>query len=284
MANGTKSGAPKARRTQPALSLLVRPADRGTENVDAEQFFSVAERWLRSLQVFARESGQHAAWEIVALEKSSAFVQVRPVDVHSRRPLPTLVRKWDAGLREVKRTGHPPEGFTTGALKALDEFVHCVPCDAVVSVGNAAKKRPLAITAEIQRRVEQAVAEAVSAVPREYSVRGALRGRLAVLDSWNPEERSFRLQLPLAQSKAVRCTYRDETLVTALGSGFEGMIEIDGLLHYRRDEVWPHRAEVGGIRVLSRQQAASLRDLVGLLHLPDGQDSVAYVRGLRDAE
>lgn len=284
MANRIKSGAPAVRRAQPALSLVVKPADRPTDNVNAEQFFSVAERWLESLRVFARELGQHVAWEIVALEKSSAFVQVGPVDVNSRRPLPTLVREWDAGLREVKRTGRRPEGFTTLALKALDEFVHCVPSDAVVSVGSGARRRPLAITAEIQRRVEQAVAEAVSAVPREYSVRGTLRGRLAVLNSWNPEERSFRLQLPLAPSKPVACAYRDEALVTALGSGFEGTIEIDGLLHYRRDEVWPHSAQVDGIRVLSRQQAAPLRDLVGLLHLPDGQDSVAYVRGLRDAE
>jgi hypothetical protein len=169
-------------------------------------------------------------------------------------------------------------------LQALQDFVKAVPTDSTVTLGDGTKKKPLLVTAETQRRVEQAVAAASSAVPHEYSVRGKLRGRLAVLNSWNPDERSFRLQVTLAPGKPVFCTYRDEHLVNELGSGFEGVAEVDGLLHYRREEVWPHRAEVDAISVLGREQVASLKDLVGLLQLPRGQDSVSYVRSLRDAE
>lgn len=123
-----------------------------------------------------------------------------------------------------------------------------------------------------------------SQIPLQYSVRGKLRGRLAVLNSWNPQERFFRLQIPLAPGKPVICTYRDEELVSALGAGFEGVVEVEGLFHYRREEVWPNRAEITGIRILAREQMRSLQDLVGLFRLPEGQDSVSYVRSLRDAE
>lgn len=132
--------------------------------------------------------------------------------------------------------------------------------------------------------MEEAVNAASLAVPREYSVRGNLRGRLAVLNSWNPEDRSFRLQVTLAPGKPVNCTYRDEHLVNELGAGFEGVAEIDGLLHYRREEIWPHRAEVDAIRVLAREQVTPLKELVGILRLPRGQDSVSYIRSVRDAE
>ena len=285
MPNKTRTDEKKpARRVSPSLSLHVEPADDKRRNVDAEEFFGLAERWLKSLKAFASDTGQHVKWEIVELKKASALVQVRPVEAQSQRPVPALIRQWDKGVRELQKTGRPPQGFTTASLQALQDFVRAVPANSTVTLGDGTKKKPFLVTAETQRRVEQAVAAASSTVPREYSVRGKLRGRLAVLNSWNPDERSFRLQVTLAPGKPVTCTYRDEHLVNELGSGFEGVTEVDGLLHYRREEVWPHRAEVDAIRVLAREQVTSLKDLVGLLHLPGGQDSVSYVRSLRDAE
>jgi len=285
MKNKTKAhGTAQTQRTAALLSLLVEPAGQGGRNVNAEHFFAVAEQWLRALKAFARDNGQQATWEIVALRKSSAFVQVRPVEPQTRMPLPVLVKRWDAGVREVERSGRSPEGFGPGSMKALQEFVSSVPSDAAVTLGNGSKKRVFQITAQTQRRVEEAVLAVLAAAPLEYSVRGALRGRLAILNSWNPEERSFRLQLPLAPNKPVVCAYETEKLVSELGSGFEGVIEVQGLFHYRREEVWPHHAEVDGIRVLSREPSASLKDLIGLRRLPEGEDSVSYVRSARDAE
>jgi hypothetical protein len=277
-----ETNAPK--RATPALSLLVQPAEQRQRNVNAEQFFALADRWLKALQAFASDTGQRVTWEIVELKKSSAFVQVRPVEPQTRKPVPALVRKWDSGLREVERTGRPPRNFTANSLGALQEFVRSVPPDSAVTLGDGSKKKPLTITAKTQRRVEEAVAAVSATVPAEYSVRGKLRGRLAILNSWNPAERHFRLQIPLAPGKPVTCTYKDEHLVSELGSEFEGVVEVEGLLHYRREEVWPHRAEVDAIRVLSREKVASLKDLVGLLPLPEGQDSVSYIRSLRDAD
>ncbi len=273
------------KRTSPSLSLHVQPADDIRRNVDAEQFFGLAERWLRSLKAFASDTGQHVKWEIVELKKASALVQVRPVDVESRRPLTTLVRQWDKGVRELHKNGRPPQGFATASLQALEDFVKAIPLDSTVSLGDGAnRKKPFLVTVEMQRRVEQAIATVSSLVPNEYSVRATLRGRLAVLNSWNPDERFFRLQVTLAPGKPVICTYRDSHLVNALGTGFEGVVEVEGTLHYRRDDVWPHRAEVDDIRVLARENLMPLRDLIGILRLPEGQDSVSYVRSIRDAE
>lgn len=275
----------KATRALPSLSLHVEPAETKQQNVDAEQFFGLAEKWLRALKAFASDTGLQVRWEIVELKKASAFVQVRPVEAQTFKPVPALVRDWDKGVRSVQRSGLPPQGFKSASLQALQEFVKAVPSDNLVSLGSGAKrKKPLFLTAETQRRVEQAVVAVSSQIPLQYSVRGTLRGRLAVLNSWNPDERSFRLQVPLSPGRPVTCTYRDEQLVSALGAGFEGVVEVDGLFHYRREEVWPNRAEVSGIRVLAREPVTSLQDLVGLIRLPVGQDSVSYVRSLRDAE
>jgi hypothetical protein len=286
MVKKTTSGEKKARtpRSAPVLSLLVESVDQGYRNVNAEYFFASAERWLKALQAFASDTGQRVTWEIVELKKSSAFVQVRPVEPLTRRPIPALARQWEAGVRQLEQTGRPPEGFKANSLGALQDFVKGVPPDAIVTLGNGSKKKSILITAQTQRRIEEAVAAVSSAVPLEYSVRGKLRGRLAVLNSWNQEDRSFRLQVPLAPGKPVTCSYKEEHLVTKLGSGFEGVVEVDGLLHYRREEVWPYKAEISEIRVLTGEQTVSLKDLVGLLQLPKGQDSVSYIRSVRDAE
>jgi hypothetical protein len=286
MAKRTISGEKKVRnpRTAPVLSLLVEPVEQGYRNVNAEHFFASAERWLKALQAFASDTGQRVTWEIVELKKSSAFVQVRPVEPLTRRPIPALARQWEAGVRQLEQTGRPPEGFKANSLGALQDFVKGVPPDATVTLGNGSKKKSILITAQTQRRIEEAVAAVSSAVPLEYSVRGKLRGRLAVLNSWNQEDRSFRLQIPLAPGKPVICGYKDNHLVTELGYGFEGVVEVEGLLHYRREGIWPHKAEIDKICVLTREQTVSLKDLVGLLRLPEGQDSVSYIRSVRDAE
>src|ERR1039457_2366553 len=119
-----------------SLSLLVKPEEEGERNVDAEYFFAVAERWLKALQAFANDAGQQVTWEIVGLQKSSAFVQVRPVEPETRTPVPALVRSWDAGVREIERTGRPAGGFKAGSLKALEELVWSVSPDTAVSLGN----------------------------------------------------------------------------------------------------------------------------------------------------
>src|SRR4029077_741073 len=106
------------------------------------------------------------------------------------------------------------------------------------------------ITALTQRRVEEAVHRRPLDVPREYVSHGSVRGRLAVLDSWKPEERSFHLQLPLAPERHVKCIYRDAALVQSLGSGFEGAVEITGQLRYKPNQPWPYAADVDRIRVL----------------------------------
>lgn len=271
-------------KTTPALSLKIETTDSKSHNVNVDDFFKTAEKWLSALKAFALEQGELVTWEIVELKKSSAFIQVQPIKVKTQKPAAKLVKTWDDGLRRIEKTGRPPAKFSSTSLAALEEFVFSVPQNTVVSVGNGRPDASLTITALTQRRVEEAAHRRPVETPREYVSHGSVRGRLAVLDSWKPEERSFHLQLPLAPDKHVKCTYRDPALVSSLGGGFEGTVEITGLLSYKPNQPWPFAADVDRIRVLPRTPEVSLRDLVGLIHLPEGLDSVSYVRSVRDAE
>jgi hypothetical protein len=267
-----------------SLSLKLETTDKNNPNVDVDDFLTTAEKWLRALKTFAKEQGQNVTWEIVDLKKASALIQVQPVKVKTGKPAPALVRKWEEGLIKIEQTGRPASKFTPEALSALREFVFSVPARTKVSIGNGLPAERHPITATTQRRVEQAASQFPAQSTGEYVSQGSVRGRLAVLDSWDPDERSFRLQLPLAPNKPVKCTYRDASLSTELGEGFDGMVEITGQLRYKPGQPWPYTADVEHIRVLPRTPKVNLRDLVGLLTLPKDQDSTAYVRGLRDAE
>jgi len=274
----------KLRKDSPTLSLKIETTDSKTSNVNVDDFLRTAEIWLTALKAFAVEQGELVRWEIVDLKKSSAFIQVQPVKVNTRRPAAKLVKQWDEGFRKIEKTGRPPGNFTSASLAALKEFVFSVPQNTVVSVGNGFAGSGSPITALTQHRVEEALHRRPVEVPREYVSQGSVRGRLAVLDSWKPEERSFHLQLPLVPDKHVKCTYRDPALVTSLGAGFEGTVEITGQLRYKPEQPWPYAADVDRIRVLPRSPEVSLRDLVGLIHLPGNMDSVSYIRSVRDAE
>ena len=275
---------PKTGQAQLSLSLKLETTDKDRRNVDADDFFSAAEKWLHALKIFAKEQGEHVKWEIVDLRKSSALVEVQPVKVESGKPAPDLVRKWEQGLKKIEDTGKPDPKFTPEALSALHDFVFSIPANTVVSFGNGAESERHQVTPMTQRRIEQALAAFPPEPRKEYAAQGSLRGQLAVLDSWNPDERSFRLKLPMAPAKPVKCTYRDASLTAELGESFEGMVEITGQLKYRPEQPWPFAAEVERITALPRKPKISLKDLVGLVSLPKGQDSISYVRSLRDAE
>jgi hypothetical protein len=266
------------------LSLKIETTDAKNHNVNADDFFSTAESWLRALKAFASDQGEHVKWEIIGLQKSSALIEVQPVRIGTGKPVPALAKKWEEGLRKIEKSGKPSAKFTPESLAALKQFVFSVPKETIVSISNGSTEQRLPISALTQRRVEQAAQRLPVDVPREYTSHGSMRGRLAVLDSWDPDERSFRLQLPLAPNKPVKCIYRDPSLVTELGEGFEGMVEITGQLRYKPDQPWPYAAEVNRIRVLPRSSEVGLRDLVGLVRLAEGQDSVSYIRSMRDAE
>src|SRR5260370_33396863 len=162
------------------------------------------------------------------VNKSSAFTEVQTVKVNNGKPIPTLARNWDYGLRKIEKTGTPAPKFTPDALSALHDFVFSIPKDTVVSIGNGSTHERHQITPSTQRSVQQAATHFPPQPRTEYVSKGSIRGRLAVLASWNPEERSFRLQLPLAPARPVKCTYRDTNLVSYLREAFERMMEING--------------------------------------------------------
>jgi hypothetical protein len=128
---------PKTGQRQLSLSLKLETTDRNKPNVDADDFFLAAEKWLRALKIFAKEQGQHVKWEIVDLRKSSALVEVQPVTVKTGKPAPALVRKWEQGLRKIEETGKPAPKFTPESLSALHDFVFGIPPDIIASIGNA---------------------------------------------------------------------------------------------------------------------------------------------------
>ncbi len=272
----------KPQQSQPSLSLKIESTDEKNPYVDADDFLGTAEKWLKSLKAFAAEQGEQVKWEIVDLRQSSALIEVQPVKVKTGKPSAVLAKRWDAGIRKMEQTGRPAAGFRPQSLVALKEFVSSLPKNAVVKVGNHNDDR-LQLTALTQRRVEEASRLLPVEPKREYSTRGSIRGRLAVLDSWKPEQRSFSLQLPLTPNQPVRCTYVDRELVAKLGDSFEGTVEITGKLHYKPDRAWPFAVDVENIRPLNKAPV-SLKELAGLIKLPAEIDSVAYIRSVRDAE
>src|SRR5437773_9781579 len=114
---------PKIGQEQLSLSLKLETTDKTRRNVDADDFFFAAEKWLRALKIFAKEQGEHVKWEIVDLKKASALVEVQPVRVETGKPVPNLVRKWEQGLKKVEQTGRPAPKLTPDALSALRDFV-----------------------------------------------------------------------------------------------------------------------------------------------------------------
>jgi len=152
-----RTPAEKPSQSTPALSLKIETTDSKTRNVNVDDFLNTAEKWLSALKAFALEQGELVKWEIVDLRKSSAFIQVQPVEVRTRKPAAKLVKTWDDGLRKIEKTGRPPAKFTPVSLAALEEFVFSVPQNTVVSVGNGLAAAALPITALTQHRVEEAV-------------------------------------------------------------------------------------------------------------------------------
>ena len=148
-----------------------------------------------------------------------------------------------------------------------------------VTTGDELTAQP--ITINTQKRLKEAVAALPS---EEYAQEGTLRGALAVLNSWNKDERWFRLRVPLAPDKQVRCTYKDEHLISALGDTFEQLVDVKGLLFYKRSEVWPHRVEVHSVRKVGTFSLDSFLENMKPFSLPPRMDSVSYIRSLRDAE
>lgn len=262
------------------LTLLVKPIDDPERPVDAEQFLDTATKWLKSLSSFATGNGLQVRWEIAELKRSSALLEVIPVDIRTGVIADSVAKNWKRIVREVEETGMPPQELSSEAVKDFEHFTAAANgLNLVVSSGDEPVIQP--ITISTQKRFK----EAITALPNEeYSQPGTLRGKLAVLNSWNPEERWFRLRLPLAPDKQVRCVYRDEALISSLGDTFEKLVDVTGILHYRSSEIWPFLIEVQSVRKLRQLSLDSF--LAEMLPFPmsAGMDSVSCVRSLRDAE
>jgi hypothetical protein len=262
------------------LTLLVKPIDDPERPVDAEQFLQAATKWLTSLSSFASGNGLQIRWEIAELKRSSALLEVIPVDVRTGVIADSLAKNWKRVVRQVEETGLPPQEISAETVRDIEHFAASANgLNLVISSGDEPVIQP--ITISTQKRFKEAVTSLPS---EEYSQPGTLRGKLAVLNSWNPEERWFRLRLPLAPDKQVRCVYADEALISSLGDTFEKLMDVTGTLHYRGSEIWPYLVEVQSVRQLQPPSLDSF--LAEMLPFPmlAGTDSVSCVRSLRDAE
>ena len=95
-------------KTTPALSLKIETTDSKSHNVNVDDFFKTAEKWLSALKAFALEQGELVTWEIVELKKSSAFIQVQPIKVKTQKPAAKLVKTWTTDSAESRRLGDLP--------------------------------------------------------------------------------------------------------------------------------------------------------------------------------
>ena len=168
---------PRIGQEELSLSLKLEPTDKHRRNVDADDFSVAAEKWLRALKIFAREQGQEVKWEIVDLRRSSALVEVQPVNVKSGKPAPALAKKWEQGLRKIEETGNASSKFAPESLSALHDFVFSIPTNLIASIGNGPVSERHKVTPLTQRRVEQAVAAFPLEPKKEYVAQGSLCGQ-----------------------------------------------------------------------------------------------------------
>jgi hypothetical protein len=262
------------------LTLVVRPVDDPERPVDAEQFLQTATKWLASLASFACDSGLQVRWEIAELKRSSAVLEVIPVDVRTGIIATSVSKDWKRVVKEIETTGIPPREISAATIRDIEQFTSAANVLSVaISSGDDLSIQP--ITVEMQKRLK----EVIAALPSdEYTQEGTIRGRLAVLNSWNPEERWFRLRIPLAPEKQLRCIYTDEGLISDLGDTFEKLVDVTGLMHYKKSEIWPSLIEVRSIRKLPELSLDKFLADLRPFPIPDGMDSVRYIRSLRDAE
>lgn len=262
------------------LTLVVKPVDDPEQPVDAEQFLQAASKWLASLTSFASDSGLHVRWEIAELKRSSAVLEVIPVDINTGIIADSVARDWGTVVKEIENTGISSRAILPATIRDIEQFTSAANhLTMIVHAGDDNVPQP--ITINTQKRIK----EAVAALPSdEYSQEGTIRGNLAVLNSWNPDERWFRLRIPLAPEKQVRCLYADEKLIAELGDTFEKVVDVRGTLHYKKGEAWPHRIDVHSIQ---KQTPLSLDEFFSQMQpipLPAGTDSVSAIRSLRDGD
>lgn len=262
------------------LTLVVKPLDDPEHSVDAEQFLQTATKWLTSLASFALDSGLHVRWEIAELKRSSALLEVIPVDVRTGLIADSVAKQWKKVVRDVETTGLSPKEISSATVRDMEHFTAAANnMTLVVSSGDDPVIQP--ITVSTQKRFKDAIA----ALPtEEFKQHGTVRGRLAVLNSWNPTERWFRLRLPLAPDKQVRCVYTDEGLISDLGNTFEKLVDVTGLMHYKDSEIWPSVIEVQSVRKLPELSLEDFLANMMPIPVPAGMDSVSCVRSLRDVE
>ena len=269
-----------AEERKAGLTLIVKPIDDPEKPVDAEQFLKAASKWLTSLASFAADTGLTVRWDIAELKRSSAVLEVVPIDVNTGIIAASVAKDWGKLVEEIESTGISSKPLRSSTVKDLEQFTAFANNLAmVVSTGDEPAAKP--ITANTQKRLK----EAVAALPSdEYCQEGSLKGNLAVLNSWNEDERWFRLRVPLAPDKQIRCVYATETLIGALADTFEKIVTVTGLMHYKKGEVWPHRIDV---RAVHKEAPVSLNQFLASMRpipLPPGMDSVGAIRSLRDAE
>jgi hypothetical protein len=262
------------------LTLTVKPLDDPERPVDAEQFLEAATKWLTSLASFASDVGLQVRWEIAELRKSSAVLEVIPIHIQTGIVADSIAKDWNETVKEIESKGTSSRTVLPKTIRDLEQFASAANHLSITVGGNDASPTQL-ITVNTQKRLK----EAVAALPlQEYSQEGSIRGNLAVLNSWNPDERWFRLRVPLAPDKQLRCVYADEDLIGSLGDTFEKAVDVSGTMHYRNGEIWPHRIDVRSIHKLVPMSLDEFLSSMNPIPLPAGVDSVSAIRSLRDGE
>ena len=190
------------------LTLVVKPVDDPEKPVDAEQFLQAATKWLSSLTSFASSSGLDVRWEIAELRESSAVLEVIPVEVRTGIIATSIAKGWKQVVREIEDTGRAPNTVRPDTVREIEQLISAGN-HFTMTIRAGADKEPQSITVMTQKRAKEAVASLPS---EEFSQEGTVRGSLAVLNSWNKDERWFRLRIPIAPDRQVRCAYKDEAL------------------------------------------------------------------------
>jgi hypothetical protein len=190
------------------------------------------------------------------------------------------------GLREMDQRAVRPAHYNATALELIKRLVGLYS-DGVASIElGATGERPVKLTYRLAGNTDDILTGEIAAQRQPYSVKTELEGRLESISAHGVKP-SFCIYDPITD-KPIECDF-DESELPHVADLIKtkARVRVAGTALYGADDS-PQSIQVaqGGITTFpDDSQLPSIRDLHAAgIDITGGQDSVLYVRGLRDAE
>ncbi len=235
---------------------------------------------LRAVDKAASESGHPALdWCVEKASMKSPFTMtIAGVPRNGKGAVPDAARPFLVGLRAINSGAQRPPGFTNEALTYAKGLVG-VLADGVSELRLSSGRHTVRLTHHVAANVDS-----VLGIRREYYVMTELDGRLESI-SVHGQAPDFCIYDPIT-NQPIRCIFSPDDIGRAADLiKARARVRVSGRAKYNRKDQ-PISVEVQEFVTLREQgDLPQIRDLhKACIDITGGQDSVEYVRGIRDAE